>query len=611
MAMPGTYKEDGQSANISIYIRDLLEKEYISEEDLMIIEDTQNTKCCLVRNFVKSIIKDTEVPTEYRIYSSFKIQTMIDELEEFLKIGVGQVQDLVKKFDAIKANREELEQMEKALIAIIEEKGDNTVIMDILETKRDKNVKIKRSDMDTSSDDAKLGLENLAQEVLDAMTGGQLVPSNRPPKGGWVTEDLADGAVNYNKLYKTYSYGGHYIEGNINDFTKTGIYTLGPNVIGLPKEDEDDDREVRLLFVDATENDIIKQRVEYTNDLKYRPTWRRVATRTRLRVTEFIKVEEINDKFKAGRDLLSDDYGNCGELSEVDLFTITKEGHYYCDNTVTNLPTKDSYEVEIRKFGDRVIYWATNMGETRCDIYQALQYYTTGENPVTTQWYNTSNFSRSKFEGKTVHLFGDGILFGLGSDDIPNKSIPALLSRKYGMRVINNSLGDATVTSYDDETLAERSVVTQIGLDTMEDAEYAMILVGTHDWDSAKSTLGIAQNVSEYSYMGGLNTAIQNIYAKNPNTKILLITPFFRSRIKSGDDKNSDDNTYNDLRLEDFADAMVAVANYNHIPCLNLYETSGINKFNSTAYLKDGLYPNDAGHELIADKILDAMNRFY
>ena len=145
----------------------------------------------------------------------------------------------------------------------------------------------------------------------------------------------------------------------------------------------------------------------------------------------------------------------------------------------------------------------------------------------------------------------------------------------------------------------------------MEDAEYAMILVGTHDWDSAKSTLGIAQNVSEYSYMGGLNTAIQNIYAKNPNTKILLITPFFRSRIKSGDDKNSDDNTYNDLRLEDFADAMVAVANYNHIPCLNLYETSGINKFNSTAYLKDGLYPNDAGHELIADKILDAMNRFY
>ena len=111
--------------------------------------------------------------------------------------------------------------------------------------------------------------------------------------------------------------------------------------------------------------------------------------------------------------------------------------------------------------------------------------------------------------------------------------------------------------------------------------------------------------------MGGLNTAIQTIYAKNPNIKILLVTPFFRSRIKVGDGKNSDDNAYNDLMLEQFADAMVDVADLNHIPCLNLYKTSGINKFNSDSYLSDGLYPNDAGHEMIADKIVDAMNNFY
>lgn len=613
MAMPGTHKENGETANIAIYIRDLIQKEYISEEDLMIIEDAQNTKCCLVRDFLRSAIKDNDVPTEYRIYSSLKIQTMIDELKTFLEKGVGQVQDLVKKLDGKKADRTELEELEESLLAIINDKGDTTIIMEILESKRDKNVKIKRSDMDTSSDEAKLGLENLSKEVLDAMTGGTAIPSNRPPKGGWVTEDLADAAVNRTKLSDTYSYGGHFIEGNINDFVKTGCYTLGPDVLGLPKneDDEEDDSELRLLFVDATDNDIIKQRVEYINDLKYRPIYRRTATRTRLRVTEFTKVEEINDKFKAHRDILSDDFANCGDLSGVDLFTITREGHYYCDNTVTNLPTNDAYEVEIRKFGDRIIYWATNMGESRCDVYQALQYYTTGENPVTTQWYNTSNFSRSKFEGKTVHLFGDGILFGLGSDDISNKSIPALLSNKYGMRIINNSLGDATVASYDDETLAERSVVTQVKLSVMDDADYAIILVGTHDWDSAKSTLGAVENVSEYSYMGGLNTAIQTIYAKNPNIKVLLVTPFFRSRIKVGDGKNSDDNAYNDLMLEQFADAMVDVADLNHIPCLNLYKTSGINKFNSDSYLSDGLYPNDAGHKMIADKIVDAMNNFY
>lgn len=613
MPLPGTHNNGTEQASISIYIRDLLQKEVISEEDLMIIEDTQNTKCCLVRDFLRSAIKDNDVPTEYRIYSSLKIQNMIDELKVFLDENVGQIQALVKTFDEKKADREELEKMEEALLAVIEEKGDNTVIMEILETKRDKNVKITRDDMDTSSDDKKLGLENLSKEVLDAMTGGAPIPSNRPPKGGWVTEDIADEAINFNKLSDIYSYGGHYIEGNINDFVKTGIYTLGPDVIGLPKDPDDpeDDSELRLLFVDATENDIIKQKVEYINDLKYRPIYRRVATRTRLRVTEFIRVEEINDKFKAGRDLLSEDFNNCGTLSDVDLFTITKEGHYYCDNTVANLPTKDFYEVDISKYGDRVIYRATNMGETRCDIYQALQYYTTGENPVTTKWYNTSNFSRSKFEGKTVHLFGDGILFGLGPDDIPNNSIPSLLANKYGLRVINKALGDATVAAYDDETLAERSVITQINLDVMDDVDYAIILVGTHDWDTGKSEIGITENISEYSYKGGLNIAIQTIYNKNPLTKILLVTPFFRSRLRFGDDKNSDDNSYNDLMLEDFANAMVEVADYNHIPCLNLYTTSGINKFNSGSYLSDGLYPNDAGSELIAAKIIDAMNSYY
>ena len=52
------------------------------------------------------------------------------------------------------------------------------------------------------------------------MTGGTPIPSNRPPKGGWVTEDIADEAINFNKLSDIYSYGGHYIEGNINDFVK-------------------------------------------------------------------------------------------------------------------------------------------------------------------------------------------------------------------------------------------------------------------------------------------------------------------------------------------------------------------------------------------------------
>lgn len=608
--MPGTNKTNGVAADITIYIRDLLYKEIISEEDLIIIEDTQNTKQTTVRDFVRSIIKDDDVPTKYRIYSSLKIREMIDAMDERLDKGIGQCQDLVEKLDIEKADITQLEELEDALIAEIDKCIDEEVVLEMIDSKRDKNIKIKSDDLDTSSDDVKIKMVNLSQEVIDAMTGAAVIPSNRPPVGGWVTEDFADNSVNHDKLSEHYSYGGHYIEGNINEFMDTGVYSLGYQVLGLPREDEDD-QELRLLFVTSTDNDIIVQYVYYINDLEYRPIYRRVATRNRLRVTEFIRVEEINSKFKAHRDLLSDDFNNCGVLSEVDLFTITREGHYLADASVSNLPTRDEYQVDIRKFGDVVIYQAIAMAATRCDVFQAKQYYTTGENPVTTDWFNISSFSRSKFEGKTVHLFGDGILFGLGSDDIPNKSIPALLSTKYGFRVINNALGDATAGGYDDETLAERSVVTQVSLDTMDDADYVVIMVGTHDWDSAKSEIGTDDSASDRTFKGSLNVIIQNILRKNARTKILLCSPFFRSRIKTGDNKNSDDYSHNDLLLRDFAVAMEEIAILNHIPFLNLYDTSGINKFNSTAYLKDGLYLNDEGHELIATKIMDAMEKYY
>lgn len=611
--MLGSNMNASNDASAKIYIRDLLEKKIIEETDIMVIEDTQNTKRVTVQNFVNSIVKDEEVPTKYRIYSSKKIQDMIDELSLYLETGVGQIRDFVLQLDKRKAERSELKELESALIAEIDERADKETIINMIEDKMDKNHKFTSEDMDTSADEYKIKLKNLSKEVIEYMIGGTPIPSNRPPKGGWVTEDFADESITFKKLADDYRYGGHFTEGNINEFTKDGIYTLGSKVYGLPKEDEDDDNQIRILTVETTENDIIKQKVEYANDLKYRPIYRRKATRNRLRATDFIRVEEINNKFKAHRDLLSDDFNNCGTLSGCDIFTITKEGHYLADETVTNLPTfGDMYEVDIRKFGDRIVFQAIGMGDLRCDVYQAMQYYTTGANPVNTQWFNTSSFARSKFEGKTVHLFGDGIIFGLGSDDIPNKSIPALLSRKYGLRVINNALGDATAGSYDDETLAERSLVTQVSLDPMNDADYAIIMIGTHDWDCGKSSIGKTTHISsDTTFKGALNIAITDILSKNAKTKILLVSPIYRSRLRINDNHSSDDYVRNDLLLHDFVIAMEDIGLYNHIPFINLYDTCGINRWNSGAYLKDGLYLNDSGHELIADRILDGMNRFY
>lgn len=594
-----------------IFIRDLLEKKVIEETDLMIIEDNENTKKTTVRNFLRSMIQDDELPTRYRIYSAEKIMGMIEELKSAMDIGVGSVHNEVIRLDKIKADRTELDSLRDALIAEIDERANTEEVLAMIDDKRDKNTKITKQDMDTSADEYKLGIDNLSEEVLEMIRGGVPIPSNRPPKGGWVTEDIADEAVTFKKLSEDYRYGGHFIEGDINEFIKDGIYTLGSKVIGLPTGCDDDEKQVRLLTVEVTETGIIKQKVEYVNDTIYRPIFRRVATRNRLRITPFIRVEEINDKFQVHRGLLSDDFNNCGVLSNCDIFSIRKEGHYFADGTVRNVPKfGNSYIIDIRKFNDRIVYQAIDIGETRCDIYQSMQYYTTGINPVNTQWYNVSNYARSKFEGKRVRLFGDGIIFGLGASDV-NKSIPELLRVKYGMNIINRALGDATAGVYEDESLIERCLITQIDYDVLNDAEYAIIMIGTHDWDGAMAPIGENNYFANTSFKGSLNIAISHILEQNASTKILLVSPIFRSRKKVGDAKNSDDTMLNDLYLSEFVTAMGEVAAYNHIPFVDLYHTSGINKLTATTYLDDGLYLNDAGHELIAAKILDAMNLYY
>ena len=606
--MPMITPED----NIRIFIKDLLSKEVLEDSDLLIVEDTQNTKKTTLRNLIKSMVSDSDSPTDYKIYSSQKIQELLTTMNEYINSNISNVNGMVEKLDREKETKEAVKALEKTLMEIIESKADDSDILEMLDGKMGKNHKIRSSELDTSADEYKIQLVNLSEDVLDAMIGGTPIPTNRAPKGGWVTEDIADGAIVFNKYAEDFQYGGHFIEGDIDNFVKEGIYTLGAKVIGLPKEIEEDEKEVRILIVKRPGPNYVMQEVRYTNDVRYRPVYRRTANINRIQVTDFIKVEEINDKFKVHRDILSDDFSNCGSLSNCDLFTITKEGHYIAEESVSNLPTREGiYEVDIRAYGDRLLYEAAQIGVSSCNIFISMQYKTAGENPVNTQWYNISTYSRSKFENKTVHLFGDGILYGFGASNMGTKSIPSLLRDKYGMRIVNNALGDATAGGYDNNDLKDRCVLTQVETTPLGDADYAVIMVGTNDYKCAISQMGTTQSLNDTTFMGSLNLIIKTFAEKNPLCKLLLVSPIYRARFRAGDNHNGDDYAINDYKLFEFVNAMKEIATYNHIPFVDLYYECGINKWNYTAYLKDGLYLNDEGHEMISTKIFDALSRFY
>lgn len=595
-----------------INAKDLLEKTNLNETDIFIVQDDQNTKKVTLRNFILSIIKDNELATEYRIYSAAKIQKMIDTIDKYCTDSIGNVQNDITNLERFKATKEELEALKTELLDIIDDKTDMEVINQLLDQKMPKDYKLKASDLDISADEFKIKLENLSQEVIDSMIGAEPIPTNRAPVGGWVTEDIADRAITANKLADNYESVAHITEGNLNEIIKAGLYLIGSNVLNLPKE-SDDDTATRIMRVERTADEYITQTVYYTDDMAYHPIYRRRGNINRLHVTNFVRIDEITDTFKATRVMLAEDYNTCTALSGVNIFTIKAEGNYLCDSTVTGLPTTgDTYMVEVKRFSDdNFIYHASKLSSTRCELFEALTYRTAGYMLVNTEWFKVNTVTKSKFDGSTIHLFGDGILFGLGASDIATTAIPALLSSTYGARVINNTIGDATAGSYEDDILAERSVLRQIEVATLSDADYVVVSVGTNDFKSGKAKIGYNTSMDNKTFKGSLNLAIKNIITACPTAKIMLMTPIFRSRINAGDTKNSDDYTVNDLYLSEYVDAMLEIGKINHIPVLDMYSTGLINRYNSTIYLSDGLHLNDDGQKLFASKIISGLGMYY
>lgn len=606
------------SMNVGIFITDLLEKERIDDTDILLVEDLENTKKVLFRNFRISLISDKEAPANYRIYSSQKVQQLIDDIKDSVSDGIGGMEEDIQNLIKDKVSHKELDAAIAEIDAKKLDKVDLDPVIQELENTRKKSVPITGHDLAYGNEDEKIHLKHLGADILDAMTGKTPITPPSVPTGGWRGDDLADGSISARKLTKDYTYRGSYPEGNLNRLVESGVYEVAATVEGVPHYGEDMD-ETRLLEVIryGTDGKYIIQRVyykEYSSEV--RPYFERKGLFQKLSILDFVAHFEISEVNKVESDLLGDRYNNRGKLSEGDLFLDTKsDGNYLCESTVKNLPTADKYLVNVRTFDNRKEYEAKRADINGCITYSCYEYYDSNHALIRTDWFNSTNVSKSKFDGKAIHIFGDGISYGLGSTDILHTAYPSILNKKYGYRVFNHALSDATAGNYGDDIFKQSSLLTQIdtatGL-TVEDEIYVLIFIGAEDYRSGMAPIGNDDNENDTTFKGSLNLAIKKLLTKAPSAKVMFVSPIFRSSTEPGDDLDCDTNLVNDKYLRDFANAMSDIGKVNHIPCLDLFDECMINKYNSKIYLnKDGAYPSDKGHAMIAEKIHDGMCKFY
>jgi hypothetical protein len=105
--------------------------------------------------------------------------------------------------------------------------------------------------------------------------------------------------------------------------------------------------------------------------------------------------------------------------------------------------------------------------------------------------------------------------------------------------------------------------------------------------------IGDDADQSQDSLKGALNHSIQKLLSAFPDLRLFLMTP---SWMLTHDGRDSDQYPNSlGLFLGDYVEAMLKVAQLNHIPCLDMWRNLGINKTNYKTFTLDGTHPNGAG----------------
>jgi lysophospholipase L1-like esterase len=155
-----------------------------------------------------------------------------------------------------------------------------------------------------------------------------------------------------------------------------------------------------------------------------------------------------------------------------------------------------------------------------------------------------------------------------------------------------------------------RAIAARLAAIDFNKVDYITIFYGTNDWANKPGSLGtVAEKTPNGStFLGSANYVVDRLQTAYPHLKIMFLSPIYRTRLASGDNKNTDDYTNSSGEyMYQYVEGLQAVAKKNHVLCVDLYNESGINKYTAGLYLTDGVHLTDTGATLIASKVSAKM----
>lgn len=249
-----------------------------------------------------------------------------------------------------------------------------------------------------------------------------------------------------------------------------------------------------------------------------------------------------------------------------------------------------------------------------------------------------SLFSQEISPKKPVQLvvIGDSIL-GYERGEM---SIPTAIADRLGMSVVNGTLGGTSASRGDREdrmdysldtlcfsALARAFMLEDFGVqntvkgfangteyyeDTIRElaaadvkqAEVILILYGTNDYFDGRPLDNPGEPYDEYTFGGALRSGLRYLRSCNPEARILLSTPTYVWLLRR--QQTCEEYVANGLVLEDYVEMIRKIGQEEQVEVVDLYHDFYPHDSweDWSLYTVDGVHPNEAGCQLIADRFV-------
>lgn len=235
--------------------------------------------------------------------------------------------------------------------------------------------------------------------------------------------------------------------------------------------------------------------------------------------------------------------------------------------------------------------------ETRIQTYSDSQKVATIQEDVAAAIRHAIGGNAPSMHGKKWAILGDSITFGLTLTNANETRFSSLVAKQCGLTDYNYGYSGSRIAVAGDETSDTYTKAMVIRYASMiADADVITVFGGINDANN-KIPLGELGSTDIATFYGALDTLCRGLQEKYPGKAIGFITPL-RYR--------------EDADYAQYVTAIQEVCGKYAIPVLDLYHEGQLSAHTEALqalYFSDGLHPNALGHQVMARKIANFLNR--